>query len=101
MPHVVLRLYRESGDLISKIKASEAEIRELLTSVPGFRSYGIVDTGGGAFSITTCEDKAGTDESSRRAAEWIRSNMPGVNIAPPQIVEGEGVLRFPAEGAPA
>jgi hypothetical protein len=90
-----------AADLVSKIQESEAEVRELLSSVPGFRSYGFVDTGRGAFSVTTCEDKEGTDESSRRAAEWIRTNMPGVKIAPPQIIEGEGVLRFVAEGAPA
>ena len=94
MPHVVVRLYTDSGPLIGKIRESEAEVREIMTAVPGFRAYSIIDTGGGALSVTACEDKAGCDESIRRAAEWIKTNLPGANIAPPQIVEGEGVFRI-------
>lgn len=40
--------------------------------MPGFRTYGILDTGGGILSVTSCEDKA----------------------------ECEGIWRFEAEGAP-
>jgi hypothetical protein len=94
MPHVVIRLYTESGDLIRKIRENEAEVREIMLGVPGLRTYGLADTGTGAFSITTCEDKAGCDESTRRAGEWIRTNMPGAKIAPPRVIEGEGVFRI-------
>jgi hypothetical protein len=52
-------------------------------------------------SITACDDKAGCDESSRRAAEWVRTNLPNAKIAPPQVIEGEGVLRFTAEDVAA
>jgi len=104
MVHVGLRLYTEAGELIGKIRDSEAEVRELLGSIPGFRAYGIVDTvGGGAISSTACDDKAGCDESSRRAAEWVKTNLPNAKIARPQVIEGEGVIRFTAAevGAPA
>ena len=95
MPHVVLRLYTDASELIGKIRDSEAEVRELLGSIPGFRAYAIVDTvGGGALSTTACDDKAGCDESSRRAAEWVRTNLPNAKIAPPQVIEGEGVFRI-------
>jgi hypothetical protein len=33
--------------------------------VPGFRLYVIVDTGGGILSITSCEDKVGTEAFQR------------------------------------
>lgn len=43
--------------------------------------------------MTVCEGKEGTDESSRRAAEWVKGNMdsPG---SPPQISEGAAFLNF-------
>jgi hypothetical protein len=95
MVHVVLRLYTDPGELIGKIRDSEAEVRELLGSIPGFRTYGMSDSvGGGAVTITACDDKAGCDESSRRAAEWVRTNLPNAKIAPPQVIEGEGVFRI-------
>jgi hypothetical protein len=100
MPHVVLRLYTDASELIAKIRDSEAEVRELVGSIPGFRAYGIVDTvGGGALSTTACDDKAGCDESSRRAAEWVRTNLPNTKIAPPRVIEGEGVWRIEARVA--
>jgi hypothetical protein len=102
VPHVVVRIYPEAGPLVAVAREHEGEIREIMHSVPGFRSYGILDTGGGILSVTSCEDKAGTDESSARAAEFVMTNSPAdVNLAPPQIIEGEGVWRFEAEGAPA
>ena len=101
MPHAVLRLYTDSGELVSKIKEHEAEVRELLSSIPGFLFYGIADTGTGAFTFTSCEDKAGTDESIARAAGWIKANMPDANIAPPRIIEGESVLQIPARSPAA
>ena len=48
---------------------------------------------GGGQTVTACQDKAGTDESSRRAAEWIRENL-GVGVDPPAISEGSTVLHF-------
>jgi len=26
-------------------------------------------------TVTVCQDKTGTDESSRRAAEWVKENV--------------------------
>jgi hypothetical protein len=44
-------------------------------------------------TVTVCEDKAGTDESSRRASEWVKENVsPTAN--PPAITEGDTVLQF-------
>jgi len=44
--------------------------------------------------VTVCDDKAGADESSRRAAEWVKANLSTVD--PPAITEGDAVLHFTA-----
>jgi hypothetical protein len=43
--------------------------------------------------VTACEDKAGTDESTRRATEWIRDNL-DVSVDPPAVSEGSTVVNF-------
>jgi len=43
--------------------------------------------------VTVCQDKAGTDESSRRAAEWVKENATTTSN-PPMITEGSTVLQF-------
>jgi hypothetical protein len=44
-------------------------------------------------TVTVCQDKAGTDESSRRAAEWVKENVSTTGSAP-VITEGSTVLQF-------
>lgn len=82
------------------LRWDNCEVRALLTGVAGFRSWGMVRTQNGAYSITVCEDKAGCDETVRIAAEWTKANV-SESITPPTILEGETVLRFVAEGVPA
>ena len=68
-------------------------MKALISGVPGFVSYAAVRSGEGGVTVTVCEDKAGTDESSRRAAEWVKENV-GATTDPPAITEGDAVLQF-------
>jgi hypothetical protein len=73
-------------------------VRELNSGVPGFVSYaafraadGGATVGGGA-TVTVCRDKPGTDESSQRAAAWVRENVS--TAVTPVVTEGDTVLHF-------
>ena len=93
--YVVMRRYTGAEALADALVQNEAEITQLLTSIPGFKSYQAVRTGnGGVATITTCEDQAGTSESVRRAAEWVRNNLSGASISPPEVSEGEVFVGF-------
>lgn len=61
--------------------------------VPGFVSYAAFRSNGGGATVTVCQDKAGTDESSRRAAGWVKENV-STTVEPPAITEGDTVLEF-------
>jgi hypothetical protein len=52
-----------------------------------------VRTGSGGVAVTVCDDKAGADESSRRAADWVKANLSSP-VDPPEITEGDTVLHF-------
>jgi hypothetical protein len=43
--------------------------------------------------VTVCQDKTGTDESARRAAEWVKENI-SATANPPVITEGGTVAYF-------
>jgi hypothetical protein len=43
--------------------------------------------------VTVCQDKTGTDESARRAAEWVKENI-SATASPPVITEGGTVAYF-------
>jgi hypothetical protein len=92
--HTTVRIYRSAPDLADTLASRVSEISELMKGTPGFEAYQLIKTSGGAVSITTCRDQAGTDESTRIAAEWIRANLPGVVSTPPEVLQGEAVITF-------
>ena len=93
----VVRSYSDQGAaaLFDALEQRGAEIEDLISGVPGFVSYAAVRTPGGGVTVTLCEAKAGTDESSRRAAAWVAENI-AVAVTPPTIAEGNTAVQFSA-----
>jgi hypothetical protein len=93
--YAVVRSYSGQGaaELFDLLGQREADVKALISGVPGFISYAAVRSRDGGVTMTVCEDKAGTDESSRRAAEWVKENL-GPTTNPPAITEGDAVLQF-------
>ena len=93
--YAVVRTYSGQGaaELFDLLGQREDDVKALISGVPGFVSYAAVRSGEGGVTVTVCEDKAGTDESSRRAAEWVKDNL-GATTNPPTITEGEAILQF-------
>jgi hypothetical protein len=91
--YAVVRRYAGAAALADALIQHEAEVSVLLRGVPGFKAYyalrSATDT---VVTMTICENQAGAQESSRRAAEWVRNNLTGLSIGPPEIVEGETFL---------
>jgi hypothetical protein len=93
--YVVVRSYSGQGasDLFDLLGQREDDVKELISGVPGFVKYAAFRGGDGGMTVTICEDKTGTDESSKRAAGWVRENVSGT-VDPPSITEGSTVLEF-------
>lgn len=93
--YIVVRRYAGASALADVMVQREQEVRDLISTVPGFRAYYAARTGGdGVATVTVCDSKDGTDESVRRAAEWVRANTSGASISPPEITEGETYIAF-------
>jgi len=65
--YAVVRSYSGKGatELFDALGQREEDVRALISGVPGFVSYAAVRNGDGGVTVTVCDDKAGTDESSR------------------------------------
>ncbi len=96
--YVVVRGYSGTGasELFGLLGQRAEDVKDLISGVPGFVSYAASETGADSgFTVTVCQDKAGTDESSRRAAKWVKDNVSATGN-PPQSTEGSTVLQFTA-----
>jgi hypothetical protein len=93
--YVVLRRYSDHT-VLDAVASRQADVEEVLRGVPGFIGYYAVRTGTGGFTVTVCQDQAGTAESTRRAAEWVRQNVSAAAGNPPEVSEGEAVINLSA-----
>lgn len=95
--YVVIRSY--SGETASEIfdLAEERfdEMKKLISEVPGFVSYTAFRGHGGGTAVTVCQDKEGTDESTKVAARWVLENITTTPPVP-QIEEGSAVAQHSA-----
>jgi hypothetical protein len=88
-----MRWYQGAKALGDTMAAKSGDVEELLRGVPGFIAYYAIRSGDTVTSVTVCQDKAGTDESTKRAAAWVKENVKG-SIAPPSINEGDTFISF-------
>jgi hypothetical protein len=92
--YAVIRRYGPGTGIFDVVTTREQEVREIISGVPGFVAYYVVRSGTVDASITICQDQSGTTESTRRAADWVRQNVPAAVGSPPEIIEGEVGLSF-------
>jgi hypothetical protein len=92
--YTVVRSYfgKGSKELFDVLEKNKADLEKTLRSVRGLVSYTLVRSEGGGFSVTICNDKAGTDESVEKAREWIAKNAAGTGVAAPKVSEGSVVV---------
>lgn len=92
----VIRRYSGKGakELFDLLETRTADVEELLRPIKGFISYTLARSGDGGFSVTVCQDKAGIDESVRRAKDWIAKNGGSTGVAAPEILEGPVLMHL-------
>ena len=60
--HAVIRSYSGAGakELFDILEKNKMDVEKLVRGVKGFVSYSLVRTAGGGFSVSVCQDRAGT-----------------------------------------
>jgi hypothetical protein len=92
--YATLRRYTGNPDLATKLLAHRKDIESLIRGVKGFEAYYMVKTGDGIVSVTICEERAGTEESNKKAATWIKENLSAVVKRAPELIAGEVVMQL-------
>ncbi len=91
--YVVIRQYSNASQVFDQLESKKEDVERVIRGVSGLVSYTMFRTADGGVSVTVCQDKAGTDESVRLAAEWIKENISGASN-PPLISEGNTILQL-------
>ncbi len=92
--YAVIRQYSGASQLIDQLESRKDDVERVIRGVPGLVSYTLLRTDYGGVSVTVCQDKAGTDESVRLAAEGIGENFITAEwLAPPMLFEGNTIVQ--------
>jgi hypothetical protein len=88
--HGVLRHYTlESAHVDEVIRRVAQGSVPIIKGIPGFVSYSILDGGHGHLvTYSVYETRAGADESTRKAAAWVKEHIASMVPAPPRVLEG-------------
>jgi len=100
--HTAIRQYQgDPGSLDEIVRGVDEGLLPIISDVSGFQAYYALDAGGGKLaSVSVFEDRAGAEESTRLAADWIRENMASLFPNPPEVLQGEVVVHGAASAGP-
>lgn len=95
--HASIRKYRINtqavADLVVRV---EDRFVPIISKVPGFVSYMVVDAGNGVVaSVSIFDSEEAAEQSNNAAAAWVRENLSDVIAEPPEVTAGEIALAAP------
>jgi len=88
----VVRVYKmkSTGDIDKVVDAARTGFLPIVTKAPGFMAYTMAASSDGTLvTIGMFKDRAGAEESTRLAADWVRDNVASSVEGPPKIAEGD------------
>ena len=100
--HAAIRQYQvDPGSVDEIIRGVNEGFLPIIKDVYGFQAYYALDAGGGRLAtVSVFEDRAGAEESTRLAADYIRQNMASLFPNPPEVLQGEVVVHDAASAGP-
>ena len=93
--YATVRNYAGPQGFGDELVKREDEVKSLIQGISGFRAYYLIKTDqGGVVTVSVYDDQAGAEESTRTAAEWVRTNLPDMGVSPPEVSSGEVGIHF-------
>jgi heme-degrading monooxygenase HmoA len=92
--YVTIRNYSGGGEFADALAAREEDVRNVITTIDGFKAYYLVRTAEGVSTVSVFANQEGAQESTSAAAAWIGENIPDISPGPPQVNSGEVALSF-------
>ena len=94
--HAVIRTYSGNGAkaLIDILEKRTGDVESIMRGIKGFVSYSLLRTADGGISVSVFQDKAGADESARKARDWVKANASSTGVGAPAISEGPVILQL-------
>jgi hypothetical protein len=92
--YTVIRRWADASALIDEMTRRPDEVERVITTVPGFVAYHAIREGNTLVTVSICQDRAGAEETTRQATQWVRDNLAAGSVGAPEVAAGEPFLSF-------
>jgi heme-degrading monooxygenase HmoA len=88
--YAVIRRYHVKAGAAGEIaQRARSGFVPIISQTPGFVAWYLVDAGKDTLiAVSIFKDQAGAQESTKRAAQWIKQNLAALIPNPPEIASG-------------
>ena len=93
--YAAIRRYRinDINDIDEIVRRTQEGFVPLIKQTPGFVAYHLINAGNNTVvTFSLFHDKAGAEESTRRAADWVNQNLASFVQGAPEVTAGEVVI---------
>lgn len=87
--YAVIRRYSGVPKLIAELESKQDDVKKVMCAAPGFVAYYAMRDREALATITICKDRESAEDTTRRAAEWVRDNLPAQRVRSPETIGGE------------
>jgi antibiotic biosynthesis monooxygenase len=98
--YAAIRRYKIARGSVDKLTQEvQKTFVPIVSKVPGFKEYFWVNAGDDVmFSVSVYQDRAGAEESVRRAADFVQERVASLLPNPPDVTTGEVVVHHAEAG---
>lgn len=95
--HMAIRHYKTiPGAMEQIVQQVNSGFVPIISSTPGYIGYYLVQTGSDTLAtVSVFQDQAGAEESTRRAADFVRDNMASLVAGPAEVSAGTIRVKHP------
>ena len=92
--YTVIHHYNGAPSIADDLRKKSRDLESEISTVPGFIAFYCLKTADGAVSVVVCDERIGCDESTKRAASFLKKNLPNLKFGTPEIIGGEVSFKF-------
>src|SRR6187200_3212130 len=100
--YLVIRKYTKVRSVADAARRAKSGIGQILRESPGFKSYYVLDGGGGVgVAVMIFEDRESANAANARIMEFIQASLHDLDLGDPEITAGEVLVNMEPDASSA
>jgi hypothetical protein len=96
--YMVIRKYTGVRSVADAARRAKSGIGQILKNSHGFRSYHVLDGGGGVgVAVMIFEDRESANAANDKVLEFVQASLHDLNLGTPEIIAGEVLVNIKSD----